>query len=60
MVSGLFVAMGVMLAGVGLVPVDVSFLIHTLSASGMAVAFLVLLIGGRATSAGCLRPTLSR
>ena len=47
MVSGLFVAMGAMLAGVGLVPVDLSFLIHTLSASGMAVVFLVLLIGGR-------------
>lgn len=46
-VSGLFVVMGVMLAGVGLVPVDVSFLIHTLSASGLAVVFMVLLIGGR-------------
>jgi hypothetical membrane protein len=46
-VSGLFVVMGVMLAGVGLAPVDVSFLLHTLSASGMAIMFLVLLTGGR-------------
>ncbi len=46
-VSGLFVAMGAMLAGVGIFPVDAHFWIHTLSASGMAVAFLVLLIGGR-------------
>ena len=47
MVSGLFVIMGVMLAGVGLVPVDVSFWIHTISASGMAIVFMVLLIRGR-------------
>ena len=47
MVSGLFVAMGVMLAGVGLFTVDLHFWIHTLAASGMAVVFLVLLIGGR-------------
>lgn len=43
----LFVVMGLMLAGVGLVPVNVSLLIHNLSASGMAVMFLALLIGGR-------------
>jgi len=47
MVSGLFVAMGAMLAGVGLFPVDVSFWIHTLSASGMAIAYIVLLVRGR-------------
>jgi len=47
MVSGLFVAMGVMLAGVGLFPVDVSFWIHTLSASGMAITYIVLLVRGR-------------
>ena len=46
-VSGLFVAMGVMLACVGLVPVDVSFWIHTLSASGMAIIYIVLLTGGK-------------
>ncbi|SIT82930.1 hypothetical protein SAMN05880545_1978 [Microbacterium sp. RU33B] len=45
-VATLFVVMGIMLAGVGLVPVNVSLLIHNLSASGMAVMYLVLLIGG--------------
>jgi hypothetical membrane protein len=48
----LFVILGVMLAGVGLVPVDVSFLVHTICASGMAVVFLILLIGGRKRLAG--------
>ncbi|MGC4176048.1 DUF998 domain-containing protein [Demequina sp.] len=48
----LFVILGVMLAGVGLVPVDVSFLVHTICASGMAVVFLILLIGGRSRLAG--------
>lgn len=47
-----FVIMGVMLAGVGLVPVDVSFLVHTVSASGLAVVYLMLLIGGRRHLAG--------
>ena len=47
LVSGLFVAMGAGLAGVGLVPVDVSFWIHTISASGMAVIYIVLLVRGR-------------
>jgi hypothetical membrane protein len=50
-VARLFIAMGIMLAGVGLVPVDVSFWIHTLSASGMAVMFLILL-GGRKRLSG--------
>jgi len=45
-VSTAFVIMGVMLAFVGIVPVDVNLLIHNLSASGMAVAYLVLLIAG--------------
>ena len=45
-VSTLFVIMGVMLACVGIFPVDVSMPLHNLSASGMAVMFLVLLIGG--------------
>jgi hypothetical membrane protein len=48
----LFVILGIMLAGVGLVPVDVSFLIHTVCASGMAVVFLILLIAGRKRLAG--------
>ncbi|GAA1954456.1 DUF998 domain-containing protein [Microbacterium deminutum] len=45
-VSTLFVIMGVMLAGVGLCPVDVNMTVHNLSASGMAIIFMVLLIGG--------------
>jgi len=45
-VSTAFVIMGVMLAFVGIVPVDVNLLVHNLSASGMAVAYLVLLIAG--------------
>ena len=36
--------MGIMLAGVGLVPVDVNLLIHNLSATGMAIVFLGLLV----------------
>lgn len=39
--------MGAMLAGVGLVPVNVSLLIHNLCASGMAAMFFGLLVGGR-------------
>jgi hypothetical membrane protein len=45
-VSTLFVIMGIMLAFVGIVPVDVNLLIHNLSATGMAIMFLVLLIAG--------------
>jgi hypothetical membrane protein len=45
-VSTLFVIMGIMLAGVGIFPVDVSMPLHNLSATGMAVMFMVLLIGG--------------
>lgn len=45
-VSTLFVIMGIMLAFVGIVPVDVSLLIHNLSATGMAVMFLALLFAG--------------
>jgi len=41
-----FVIMGIMLAFVGIVPVDVNLLVHNLSAMGMAVAYLVLLIAG--------------
>jgi hypothetical membrane protein len=42
----LFVIMGIMLACVGVFPVDVNFALHNISASGMAAMFLVLLIGG--------------
>lgn len=41
-----FVIMGAMLAGVGLVPVNVSLLFHNLFAAGLAVVYLVLLLGG--------------
>lgn len=45
-VSTLFVVMGIMLAFVGVFPVNINLLMHNLSASGMAVMFLVLLIAG--------------
>lgn len=54
-VSTLFVIMGVMLALVGVFPVNVNLLLHNLSASGMAVMFLVLLIGGGRFFAGMPR-----
>lgn len=46
-VPTLFVVMGVMLACVGVFPVDVHLLLHNLSASGMALVFLVMLFGGQ-------------
>ncbi|WP_137845272.1 DUF998 domain-containing protein [Microbacterium sp. 2FI] len=54
-VSVLFAVMGIMLACVGIFPVDVSMPLHNLSASGMAVMFLVLLIGGPKFLAGMPR-----
>jgi hypothetical membrane protein len=45
-VSVLFAVMGIMLACVGVFPVDVNLWLHNLSASGMAAMFLALLIGG--------------
>ncbi|KDA06365.1 hypothetical protein DC31_11095 [Microbacterium sp. CH12i] len=45
-VSTLFVIMGTMLALVGVFPVNVHLLLHNLSAIGMAIVFLVLLIAG--------------
>ncbi|WP_251453450.1 DUF998 domain-containing protein [Microbacterium sp. Marseille-Q6648] len=45
-VSVLFVVMGIMLACVGIFPVNVNLLLHNLSAMGMAVMFLVLLASG--------------
>lgn len=44
-ISTLFIVMGIMLACVGLFPLTVSVLLHNVSAAGMAVAFLGLLIG---------------
>ena len=44
-VSVVFIVMGVLLAGVGLVPVNVSTPIHNFCAVGMSISFLVLLIG---------------
>jgi hypothetical membrane protein len=54
-VPALFVVMGIMLACVGIFPVDVNLWLHNLSASGMAVMFLVLLIGGPRFLAGMPR-----
>lgn len=45
-ISTMFIIMGVMLAGVGLVPVNVSLLIHNLCASGMAIMFIGMLAAG--------------
>lgn len=45
LVSVVFIFMGVLLAGVGLVPVNVSTPIHNFCAVGMSISFLVLLIG---------------
>jgi len=44
-VSVVFIVMGVLLAGVGLVPVNVSTPIHNFCAVGMSISFLSLLIG---------------
>ncbi|MCT9821087.1 DUF998 domain-containing protein [Microbacterium sp. W1N] len=54
-VSRLFAIMGIMLACVGVFPVDVNLLLHNVSASGMAAMFLVLLIGGPKLLAGMPR-----
>lgn len=51
----LFAVMGIMLACVGVFPVDVNLALHNLSASGMAAMFLVLLIGGPKFLAGMPR-----
>lgn len=54
-VAASFITMGVMLAGVGIFPVDEFFWIHTFAASGMGVVYLVLLIGGRRHLSGMPR-----
>lgn len=43
-VSTVFVIMGIMLAFVGIVPVDVNLIVHNLSATGMALVFVGMLI----------------
>ncbi|MFG6492768.1 hypothetical protein [Microbacterium sp. P03] len=45
-VSTMFVIMGVMLAGVGVFPVDDHLLLHNLSAMGLAVVYIGLLAAG--------------
>ncbi|GAA3920185.1 hypothetical protein [Microbacterium invictum] len=45
-ISTMFVIMGAMLAGVGLVPVNISLLIHNLCASGMALMYIGMLVAG--------------
>jgi len=45
-VPTILVIMGIMLAFVGIVPVDVNLLVHNLAASGMAAMYLGLLIAG--------------
>lgn len=44
LVSIVFVVMGLMLAGVGIFPLQVSKTLHNFSAAGMSIAFVVLLI----------------
>lgn len=45
-VPALFVVMGIMLACVGIFPVNVNLALHNLSATGMAAMFFVLLVSG--------------
>ncbi|MDY0907983.1 DUF998 domain-containing protein [Microbacterium sp. CFBP9034] len=54
-VPALFVVMGIMLACVGIFPVNVNLALHNISASGMAAMFLVLLISGPALLRGMPR-----
>jgi hypothetical protein len=52
--------MGVMLACVGIFPVDVNMLLHNLSASGMALMFLCCSSAARGSCGGCRGRTSSR
>lgn len=54
-ISRMFVAMGIMLAGVGLVPVNLNRPIHNLCAMGLGIMFIGLLAGGRRILEGMLR-----
>lgn len=51
-VSIAFIVMGTLLACVGIFPLDVSMLLHNLSAIGMSLAFLTLLLTARWTLRG--------
>ena len=51
-VSIAFIAMGTLLACVGIFPLDVSMLLHNLSAIGMSLIFLTLLLTARWTLRG--------
>lgn len=57
-VAWLFVGIGICLAGVGVVPVNVSLLFHNTFATGMAVLFGALLIGLRWWLDGFPKPFL--
>ena len=57
-VTWLFVGIGFCIAGVGLVPVNVSLLMHNTFATGMAVLFGALLIGLRWWLDGFAKPFL--
>ncbi|WP_353808254.1 hypothetical protein [Agromyces sp. SYSU T00194] len=52
------VLVGVLLACVGIIPVDVSFWLHTAAASGMAVSFFVLVVALRRWVPGLSRTFL--
>jgi hypothetical membrane protein len=54
-VSTVFVVMGVLLACVGIFPLDVSFWLHNLSAIGMSLTFLGMLISAPWTMKGMPR-----
>ncbi|WP_241095408.1 MULTISPECIES: hypothetical protein [unclassified Leucobacter] len=45
-ISRMFIVMGLMIAGVGIVPVNVSLIVHNTFASGMAVMFFGMLVLG--------------
>ena len=54
-ISVTFVIMGLMLAGVGIFPLHVSMPLHNLCASGMAIAFSVMVLGSPRILAGLPR-----
>ena len=54
-ISVIFIIMGLMLAGVGAFPVNVSMPLHNLCATGMAIAFSVMVLGSPRILAGLPR-----
>ena len=54
-ISVIFIVMGLMLAGVGIFPLHVSMPLHNLCASGMAIAFSVMVLGSPRILAGLPR-----